>query len=251
MATNNPTVTTPIVSTKKIIIGILIMLGTSIPLSFIIKFVISLFQPSQFDWVIYLGIILPINLIIDIPIFTKYWNRSVRSITLLLLILAGKDLLIAFLVPFPFSWPILLLIGYFIIARWLNHEKYMINNPAITTPIVSKKKIIIGMFIMYGVGFSVSLVLYSTLSLFQQIPSVLDLYYSSLSTAIPFTLIIDVMIFTNYWNRSGISITLLLLILAGKDLLIAFLVPFPFSLSIVFVVDYFIIARWLNHEKYK
>lgn len=121
MTTNNPTITPPIVPKKRIIIGILIMYGVG----FIIEIsVLSLFQPSPFDWEIYWGIIIPIALIIDVIIFTKYWNRSKRSIALLLLVLIGKDLLIMFLVPFPFSWPIMLLAGYFIIARWLNHKKY-------------------------------------------------------------------------------------------------------------------------------
>ncbi len=71
---------------------------------------------------------IPIVIIIDVTIFTEYWNRSKHSIALLLLVLIGKDLLIAFLLPFPFSFPLQLLIGYFIIARWLNHKKTILAN---------------------------------------------------------------------------------------------------------------------------
>lgn len=121
MTTNNPTIAAPIVPKKRIIIGIFIMYGVS----FIIEnSVLLLFQPPAFDWKIYLGIIIPITLIIYVIIFTKYWNRSKLSIALLSLALIGKDILIMFLVPSPFSGPIMLVIGYFIVARWLNHKKH-------------------------------------------------------------------------------------------------------------------------------
>jgi len=95
------------ISKKKIIAGMFMILGISIVTIFLLPFPFNL----------------PVYLIISIIVLTKYWNRSMRTIALLLLSLVAIDLIIVFLVPFPFARLSEFILGYFIIYKWLNRKK--------------------------------------------------------------------------------------------------------------------------------
>jgi hypothetical protein len=95
---------------------------------------------------------------------------------------------------------------------------------------VSKKKIIIGMFMILGI-------------------SLAALFLLPFPFNLPVYLIISIIVLATYWNRSKRTITLLLLVLLGIDLVIAFLIPYPFSLIPEFIIGYFIINKWLNSNK--
>ncbi len=62
-------------------------------------------------------------LIISIFVLAKFWSRSKRPITLLLLAILGINFAVAFLMPFPFSLLPSFAIGYFVIDAWLNRKK--------------------------------------------------------------------------------------------------------------------------------
>jgi len=65
----------------------------------------------------------------------------------------------------------------------------------------------------------------------------------------PIYFVTDIFVFSKYWSRPKLRITVLLLILVAIDLIISFMVPFPFSLIPSYIIGYFIIDRWLNPKK--
>jgi hypothetical protein len=95
---------------------------------------------------------------------------------------------------------------------------------------VSRKRIIIGMFMVLGIN-------------------LVTLFLLPFPFNLPVLLIISIIILSKYWTRSKRTITLLLLALMGIDLVIAFLIPFPFVLIPEFIIGYFIIYKWLNSKK--
>jgi hypothetical protein len=95
---------------------------------------------------------------------------------------------------------------------------------------VSKKKIIIGMLIMTGIGLAVS-------------------FFIPFPFSLLFSFVIGIFVFSKYWSRPKLRITVLLLILMAKDLILYFLLPFPFSLIPLYIIGYFIIDLWLNPKK--
>jgi ABC-type nickel/cobalt efflux system permease component RcnA len=106
------------VSKKKIIIGILIVLGISYGISLILPVIVQI----------------PLSIMITIFVLAKYWNRSKRSIALLIgvialliVVLAAVDFGIVFLLPFPFNIPISFIVDFLIIVIWFKRKKIKIK----------------------------------------------------------------------------------------------------------------------------
>jgi hypothetical protein len=64
-----------------------------------------------------------LSFILSIFVLAKYWGRSKRTITSLLLAILGINFAVVFLIPFPFSILPSFTIGYFVIDAWLNRKK--------------------------------------------------------------------------------------------------------------------------------
>jgi hypothetical protein len=130
-------------------------------------------------------------------------------------------------------------------------QLYKMKNNLNARPIVSEKKILINIFIISGISFTIDELIPHFYELILLLHPTLGSYEGFIlywSLFISITLLIDLLIFTIYWNKPKRSTVKLVLVLLIKYIFLSqfFYLNISLLISLDIITSYVILSRWFG-----